>query len=160
MTDAAPCIEALSTADDLDAVLAIDAASFAHPTPRAFYEQALARPDVTVLRVLRLPGDDVAGFVSGWHVADELEISTLAIHPEHRGLGLGRRLLADTLDWAAHQGVQRVLLDVRASNVAARALYRGAGFSQTGIRRRYYSDPEEDALVLERHLSFSPKIDA
>lgn len=158
MTVDAPEVVPLATPDDLEAILAIEADTFAHPTTRAFYERELARPDVTVLRVLRIPGCRVAGFVSGWQVAGELEISTLAIHPGHRGRGWGRHLLDDTLAWAARRGLDRVMLDVRPSNVAAVALYRGAGFSQVGIRRRYYTDPVEDALVLERHLSFSPKI--
>lgn len=157
---ASPRVEALSTPEDLDGVLGIEAASFTHPTPRATYERELARPEVTVLRVLRLPGMAVAGFVSGWRIADELEIGMLAIHPSRRGEGWGRRLLTDTLAWAGQQGLSRVLLDVRASNTAALALYRGAGFTQVGLRRRYYSDPVDDALMLERRLAFSPKIDA
>jgi ribosomal-protein-alanine N-acetyltransferase len=69
-------------------------------------------------------------------------------------------LLDDTLAWASREGLQRVLLDVRRSNDAALALYLGAGFVQAGERRRYYSDPVEDALLLERRLPFSPKIGA
>jgi len=160
MTPETVRVEALEGAGDLDAVLAIEVASFAHPTPRAFYERELLRPDVTVLRVLRVPGCAVAGFVSGWRAAGDLEISTLAVHPDWRGRGWGRRLLDDTLAWASREGLQRILLDVRRSNDAALALYRGAGFVQTGERRRYYSDPVEDALVLERRLPFSPKIGA
>lgn len=117
----------------------------------AAMEAVLAMPGVLVglgrFGVGALP----EGFVIGRVAADEAEILTLAVAGAARRQGLGRALL----DWLAGQvaarGATRLILDVSADNQAAQALYRGAGFSEIGRRRAYYSDGA-DALVLERAL--------
>ena len=83
----------------------------------------------------------------------ELEILNLAVEPESRRRGLGRRLLLLALQAGRKMGMQKALLEVREHNVAALALYRACGFAEAGRRRRYYADTGEDALVLERPLA-------
>ena len=89
-------------------------------------------------------------------VADELEIHDLTVRQSRRREGLGRALLVATLSWAAHRGAQQAHLEVRAGNGPALALYGAAGFRQTGRRRGYYRQPEEDALLLARGLEAGP----
>jgi len=85
-------------------------------------------------------------------VLDELQVMNLAVQPEARRRGLARFLLGMALARAARAGATRALLEVRAGNAAARALYTGCGFVGLGRRKDYYSDPMEDALVLVREV--------
>ncbi len=91
-------------------------------------------------------------FVLVWYLADEVEIQTVATAPAARRRGLGRALVAHALDAARERRCQRALLEVRAGNEAARGLYRALGFQDDGVRRRYYDDPVEDAVLMSRSL--------
>ena len=149
-------VEPLAGAADLDGVLAIEDASFNNPTTRGWYEAELARPDVCKVFVIRTPEHPVAGFLAFWKVLDEMHINNLAVHPECRGQGVGRRLLVGTLHAASAMGVRRATLEVRRSNMAAQRLYAAAGFRVVGVREGYYSHPVEDALVLSTAVVESP----
>lgn len=92
--------------------------------------------------------DGVAGYVVARDAADEGEILNLAVAPAWHRRGVGRTLVARVLAALAGRGVTQVFLEVRASNVAARALYEGVGFREVGRRARYYRRPVEDAVVL------------
>lgn len=142
-------IERVATAADLDAVLAIEEASFHNPTTRAWYESELQRPDVCYVYLLRV-GHAVAGFCAFWKVVDQIHINNLAIHPDFRRRGLGARLLGAVLDEAAAMGAPQATLEVRRSNEAALQLYGRAGFVAVGVRSAYYTNPIEDALILSR----------
>ncbi len=86
------------------------------------------------------------------HIADELEVLNLATHPTVRRAGLARSLLRHTFNEAPHQGVGRIILEVRTGNTPARNLYTSFGMTQIGIRKHYYADTGEDALVLHKLL--------
>lgn len=143
-------VERLSTAADLDGVLAIEDASFTNPTTRAWYEQELTRPEVCYIYVLRTPECLVAAFCAFWRVAEQIHINNLAVRPELRRQGLAGRLLSDVMAECARLGAQSATLEVRRSNTAALRLYANAGFTEAGVRRHYYTQPVEDALVLVR----------
>jgi ribosomal-protein-alanine N-acetyltransferase len=143
-------VERLRDARDLDGVLEIEELSFNNPTAREWYERELQRADVCFIYILRVPESPIAGFCAFWRIASEMHINNLAIRPELRGRGLGRVLLQASIDAAAVLGASSATLEVRRSNVAARRLYAGAGFKEAGVRRNYYTQPVEDALVLTR----------
>ena len=143
-------VERLGDAADLDAVLAIEEASFNNPTTRQWYESELQRPEVCFVFVIRTRQSRVAGFCAFWRVVDQIHINNLAIDPAWRRRGLGRRLLAAVLAEAEAMRAPHVTLEVRRSNSAALALYEGAGFKIIGIRSGYYTHPIEDALILSR----------
>ncbi len=143
-------VERLGDAADLDAVLAIEEASFNNPTTRQWYESELQRPEVCFVFVIRTRQARVAGFCAFWRVVDQIHINNLAIDPAWRRRGLGRRLLAAVLAEAEAMGAPHVTLEVRRSNSAALALYEGAGFNIVGVRSGYYTHPIEDALILSR----------
>ncbi len=145
-------VERLAGEADLDGVVAIEEASFNNPTTRAWYEAELTRPDVCKIFVIRTPEHAVAGFAAFWKVADEMHINNLAVHPDCRGRGLGRRLLAGALAAAYAMGIRRATLEVRRSNVVAQQRYAGAGSRVVGVRGDYYTHPVEDALVLSTAL--------
>ena len=143
-------IDRVSSADDLAAVLEIEAASFYNPTTREWYESELQRPDVCYVYVVRTPSHRVAGFCAFWRVVDQIHINNLAIRPELRGKGLGGYMLARVLDEAATLGAPHATLEVRRSNETARRLYERAGFTVASVRSGYYNNPIEDALILVR----------
>ena len=90
----------------------------------------------------------ILGYGGFWLLADECHISTIAVHPTYRGRGLGELLLVAMLDRAIELGAQVATLEVRASNIVAQNLYRKYGFRQVGLRRGYYRDRGEDALIM------------
>lgn len=143
-------VERLATAEDLDGVLAIEEASFNNPTTREWYEAELQRPEVCHIYVLRTPDWPVAAFCAFWRVEDQIHINNLAVRPELRGQGLASRLLSSVLAELAQEGADRATLEVRRSNLPALRLYAKAGFVEAGVRRNYYTQPVEDALVLVR----------
>jgi [ribosomal protein S18]-alanine N-acetyltransferase len=146
-------VEPLSSAFDLDAVLAIEQASFTNPWTREMYLAELANPGVSYCYVVRDGGGTVVGFCSFWRVADELHINNFAVIPERRGAGAGTTLLRAVMRGAARMGARRATLEVRRSNEAAIRLYERLGFQQAGVRAGYYTSPVEDALILwHEHL--------
>ncbi|MBC9209175.1 GNAT family N-acetyltransferase [Roseomonas aerophila] len=92
------------------------------------------------------------GFILARAVAGEAEVLTLAVAPAARRAGTGRALLAAALDGASTRGAHTMFLEVSRNNTGATSLYLSAGFTEVGLRRRYYSDGS-DALVLRRDLS-------
>ena len=95
----------------------------------------------------------IAGYVLGRVVVDQAEILSIATVPRRRRQGLGRALLDVAVAAMIDRGAATVWLEVRVSNEAARAMYQSAGFSAAGLRRDYYRQPPEDALVLRRELA-------
>lgn len=136
--------------DDLAALVALEGRCHSHPWGEQAFRNAV---DDAHTLVLVLRGDGARAIVAYGVfqvVADELHIHNLAVAPEQRGLGLGRRLLALALTMGARRGARTAHLEVRASNRAALGLYRGAGFKTVGVRRGYYASPREDALLLSK----------
>ncbi len=140
-----------ATSTDIDAVVAIERLSFVDPWSRMMFHTHLDGGVNTFLVAEGAAG--VTGFTIAYTVADEAELLNLAVHPDARGLGLGMILLDAIMTRCAAQGGRMMVLDVRESNTIARALYARRGFTQVGRRRRYYHEPEEDALVLQAVLS-------
>jgi len=92
------------------------------------------------------------GFVIVHMVADEAEILEIVVAEQMRGSGIGRRLMDQACETARERGCVVVFLEVRPSNAAARALYERSGFERTGLRKRYYRDNGEDAIVMRLDL--------
>ncbi len=86
-------------------------------------------------------------------IGDEGELQLLGIHPQSRGMGLGKSLLEHVLREVKAREVSRVFLEVRASNTVARRLYAQAGFRESGLRKAYYASPVEDAVLMELTLA-------
>jgi ribosomal-protein-alanine N-acetyltransferase len=135
---------------ELDAVARLEAASFTNPWTRDMLARELEEPTSARVYVLRLPDGPVAAFCSCWVIADELHINTIAVDPGRRRQGFGTALMRLTLAAVAAEGVVRATLEVRRSNVAAQRLYEQLGFQVAGVRKGYYTQPEEDALILWR----------
>lgn len=90
----------------------------------------------------------LGGYAGLWLMVDEAHITTIAVRPHLRGWGLGETLLLSLADIATNAGADKLTLEVRVSNREAQSLYRKFGFREEGLRRRYYSDNNEDALIM------------
>jgi ribosomal-protein-alanine N-acetyltransferase len=135
-----------ATAEDVPRLAQLERDAFPDPWDAAAFRSLLrsATNRVTVA------DDDglVVGYTVVVRAADEGELANIAVAPERRGRGVGRRLLADALTRASADAVSAVYLEVRESNAAARHLYESAGFEAIGRRRRYYRSPDEDAVLM------------
>jgi len=137
-----------SGAADLAAVDILQRQSFTNPWGAEAIRWELEHTDVARLYVLEASGGAIVAYCACWLVFDELHINSLAVEPARRRQGLARLLLKRVLGEMAEAGARSATLEVRTSNVAARALYEGLGFKVEGIRRNYYQEPKEDGLVL------------
>jgi [ribosomal protein S18]-alanine N-acetyltransferase len=148
-------VERITRPEELAGVLEIEEASFNNPTTREWYERELARPEVCFIYVLRTTEHPVAAFCAFWRIADQAHINNLAVRPELRGRGLGILMLEAIIAEAERLGAGSLALEVRRSNIAAQRLYKRAGFREDGIRKSYYTQPVEDALLLVKTLQNS-----
>lgn len=131
----------------LRAVAAIEADSSSHPWSRSLFEGELRMPTSRHWLVARR-GPQVIGFAGLMWTLEEGHVTNFAVHPDHRRSRVASRLLGSLCDDAAGLGVERVSLEVRVSNEAARSLYTRFGFAPVGVRRGYYNDNGEDALIM------------
>ena len=143
-------IEPLSSASDLDDVLAIEAEAFTNPWTREMYLAEFENEGVSYVYLARTGQRQVVGFCSFWRIVDELHINNLAVLPQYRRAGVASALLRHIFSEGARLGAVRATLEVRRSNDPARLLYERFGFSTAGTRRAYYTKPVEDAIVLSR----------
>ena len=135
--------------DDIPAVMEIDRDSFPNPWPENTYWYELQKNPASHLLVIQSRETArVAGVAGYWLVIDEAHISTFAVHPDWRGRGVGKVLLAALLRHAAGRGAESAMLEVRAGNAAAQSLYRGFGFRTVGRRKGYYKNNGEDAVLM------------
>ena len=138
---------------DLPEVMEIERLSFSHPWHETTFQGELQNAPISFPRVAERTSDGrVVGYIIYWKIKDDIQINNIAVHPEVRGLGLGEALMRHVLSCVLAEGAVFVSLEVRVTNAAARRLYEKLGFEVYGIRKDYYSDPTEDAVVMGRHL--------
>ncbi|MFP3868344.1 MAG: ribosomal protein S18-alanine N-acetyltransferase [Desulfobacteraceae bacterium] len=150
MTGALPVAFRLATAADVEEIWAIEQVSFPTPWPRFSFWEELENP-LSHLLVAGPPPphpEEIWGYVIYWLVADEMHILNLAVQPAYRRQGIARRLLLEALRRARALGAKQAWLEVRPSNQAAQSLYHSLGFKPVAIRKRYYHNTGEDALIL------------
>lgn len=139
------CIEKM-TEQDLPDVLAIEQTSFNMPFSENMFRTELAL-DVARLWVIKIDGH-VVGYLDYWFVAKEIHVITLAVDQKQRNKKVASRLMEHMIDDARKGGAQSLSLDVRPSNIPALHLYTKYGFQQMGVRKCYYQDNREDALIM------------
>jgi ribosomal-protein-alanine N-acetyltransferase len=135
------------TAEDLPAVQQIERASFTTPWPAQAYRQELEANRLAHYLVAQI-GDQIVGYGGIWLMVDEAHVTTFAVHPAYRRRRIGERMLIALLDLSRDRQAREATLEVRLSNLPARRLYEKYGFRPVGIRPRYYSDNQEDALIM------------
>jgi ribosomal-protein-alanine N-acetyltransferase len=132
---------------DLATVHQIERASFTTPWPSHAYRTELESNRLAQYLVVRIDKRVVA-YAGMWLMVDEAHITTFAVDPRWRRRRIGERLLMTLLDMARDRRAREATLEVRLSNLAARRLYEKYGFRPVGLRPRYYSDDNEDALIM------------
>jgi len=133
--------------EDLGRVLEIEQTSFPTPWPRDAYTHELRENRLACYLVARVM-HQIVGYTGMWIILDEAHVTTIAVSPEQRRRRIGERLLVALLEEAIRRGVRWVTLEVRRTNAGAQALYRKYGFKEIGVRKGYYSDNREDAIVM------------
>ncbi|MEE9207315.1 MAG: ribosomal protein S18-alanine N-acetyltransferase [Gemmatimonadota bacterium] len=135
---------------DLPRIVQIEGRSFAAPWSESTFRGLMRRPSACLIAAER--AGKVVGFFAMWFASDEAELGDLVVHPSYRRKGIGGKLLTYALREARQRAARTVVLEVRASNDAAKALYEAAGFSILTVRKGYYSTPKEDAIVMRLEL--------
>ena len=139
-----------ANAGDLDAIHAIEVTSFTDAWRRDGFRDLILGGTARV--VVAESGGDIVGFAVAYIAADEAEIANVAVAATVRRRGIGRALVDFVIANAADAGAVVVFLEVRESNAAASALYGARGFAEVARRRRYYRNPQEDAVVMRLDL--------
>lgn len=138
------------TSRDLDKIMAIEVEAFSLPWSRESYASELENRYATYV-VADYDGE-IAGYGGIWVVVDEAHITNVAVNLKYRGQGISHNLLASLENVARLKRAIHIFLEVRVSNQNALSLYEGHGFMAAGIRKQYYSDNDEDALVMVKML--------
>ena len=133
--------------DDIDAVQEVERASFPVPWPANAFRHELTQ-NKNAHYIVAKEGEHIVGYAGLWLSLDEAHITTFAVLPEHRRRKIGERMLLALFERAERLGAEWLTLEVRASNMAAQRLYEKYGFRPAGVRRRYYSDNNEDAIIM------------
>ncbi|MGI6334346.1 MAG: ribosomal protein S18-alanine N-acetyltransferase [Saccharofermentanales bacterium] len=145
-----------ATDRDLDDLVGLEKACFDIPWSRESLADELTANPLARILVAEQSDGLLVGYLSGWVVLDELQINNLAVDPESRRQGVGRCLLRKMIAMAKSENLSSISLEVRTSNQAARSLYASFGFSPVGVRRAYYADTGEDAIILLKKFGDNP----
>lgn len=125
----------------------VSASAVEQEKPRRFFSLSFL-PGRTTATLTSPDLASIIGFAGLWLMVDEAHVTTIAMHPHFRRRGLGEYMLASLIDIAYEIGAKWVTLEVRVTNYNAQNLYRKYGFREAGLRHRYYSDNQEDALIM------------
>jgi [ribosomal protein S18]-alanine N-acetyltransferase len=133
--------------NDIDDILKIENSSFTIPWSRQAFINELTSNRFAVYIVIE-EDEKVVGYCGVWVIVDEAHITNIAILPEYRGKKLGEALLSKVMEVTRQIGAVKMTLEVRVTNYIAQSLYRKLGFKDGAIRKGYYTDNHEDALVM------------
>jgi ribosomal-protein-alanine N-acetyltransferase len=133
--------------DDIPEVIRVESVCFTTPWPRNAFQNELTENKLAHYFVGRI-NEEVIGYGGLWVILEDAHITTVAVHPSHQRHQFGERLLVRLLEESIERGACWVTLEVRESNVAAQNLYKKYGFTVVNTRRGYYSDNDENALVM------------
>nr|WP_249730649.1 ribosomal protein S18-alanine N-acetyltransferase [Paenibacillus sp. J2TS4] len=146
----------LMKVEDIEQICLIEEESFTTPwTAGAFYNE-LVNNHFARYMVMEYNGE-VAGYAGMWLIMDEAHVTNIAVREKFRGFKLGQRLVVELKKTAGYLGASRMTLEVRESNEIARNLYRKLGFEASGVRKGYYSDNNEDAIIMWAELGSFPQ---
>ncbi|HEY3266658.1 MAG TPA: ribosomal protein S18-alanine N-acetyltransferase [Armatimonadota bacterium] len=141
---------------DLDALMEVERACFSSHWSREALMNELGNS--CAFYVVGVCAGKLVGYGGEWIIMDEAHITNIAVHPTRHGQRFGERLLIALLREARYRGARRATLEVRVSNAVALRLYQKYGFETVAIRRKYYQDTDEDALVMWVNDLFSPRV--
>ncbi len=135
----------------LPRVMQIERESFSDPWSLSSFISELSDNSYATYFIARYQ-KKIAGYIGGWLITDELHITNLAIAKEFRGLGIAQHLIDKIIQYSKDRGINRATLEVRASNNSAMNLYRKKGFTSVGYRPNYYTNNNEDAMIMWKEI--------
>jgi ribosomal-protein-alanine N-acetyltransferase len=138
--------------DHIDDIVTIENLSFKIPWSRQSITEELTENNVAVY-FCAIVDSKAVGYAGMWQVCDEGHITNIAVHPEFRSSGVGSALMEALLRTAKERGITALTLEVRRNNHNAKALYIKYGFKEGGMRKAYYADNNEDAIIMWKHFN-------
>ena len=133
--------------EDLEQVMILEQQIFSRPWSEQSMGSALQQPGNIYL--VDEMDDEIRGYLGIWCMAEDGDLCNLAVAEHARRSGVAAGLLDEGMVYCRKQGIQRILLEVRESNMPARTLYQRKGFVSLGVRKQYYAEPQEDAIIME-----------
>ena len=137
----------MMTVDDIDNVVEVENNCFSIPWSKASFLREIENNEVALYLVAKIENKAV-GYIGVWRIIDEGHITNVAVHSDYRGLGIGSMLVSELLSLCKKDGINSFTLEVRKSNEIAQKLYRKYGFEERGVRKNYYEDNKEDAVIM------------
>lgn len=138
--------------EDINKVAELEKNIFSMPWSEKSFQDSFASQDTIYL--VEVLEEEIVGYCGIWISFDTADLCNMAVAPSQRRKGIAKRLIQEIFSLAEERQIERILLEVRESNLGAIALYQKNGFRQIGIRKGYYHAPEEDAIIMERYCSF------
>jgi len=135
----------------LDQLYEVEKDSFLTPWSKNELERDALQNDKSIYYVA-LENDNVIGYAAMWHIVNEGHITNIAVKSEYRQKGIGALLVAELITFAQKKEMIGITLEVRVSNIAAQKLYEKFGFKPEGVRKKYYKDTNEDAIIMWKWL--------
>jgi [ribosomal protein S18]-alanine N-acetyltransferase len=136
-------------ADDLPEVRTIEALAFSNPWSETTFRGEIQNTSISFpMVVVQRPSERVIGYIIYWQIGADVQVNNIAVHPDFRGKGIGEALMRYAIAKVRERGATFVTLEVRVSNAAAVTLYKKLGFEVLGLRKNYYTNPDEDAYLL------------
>jgi len=135
------------TVDDLDDVMVLERLSFTIPWSREAFIEEITK-NMFAIYISAKVGKVAVGYAGMWKVCDEGHITNVAVHPEFRRKGIGAKLIEELISLARKENIVRMTLEVRKGNIPAKELYSKYGFKVEGLRKGYYTDNGEDAVIM------------
>lgn len=136
------------TLEDIDMIMEVEKSAFSLPWSRDAFINEIINNTFATYFVATTHENEVIGYCGAWLIIDEAHITNIALLPDYRGKKIGEALLAKMMDYSRERGCRAMTLEVRVTNFVAQKLYRKLGFLSGGIRKGYYTDNGEDALVM------------
>lgn len=149
----------LMQVEDIDKIIVVEHASFPTPWTREAFYHELVQNHLAYYIVAEME-NRVVGYCGVWIIMDEAHITNVAVHPHDRGQRIGEMLMRQMISLSMAYGAKRMTLEVRISNYIAQSLYKKLGFEETGIRKGYYADNHEDAVIMWVNLDESKGINS
>lgn len=133
--------------DDLDSIMEIEKQSFTTPWTRNAFEMEI-RDNLLAHYIVAVIDGKIVGYGGIWFIIDEGHITNIAVSSDYRGIGVGNKLIFGLIDLCNENNINNMTLEVRKSNIIAQNLYKKYGFIDFGVRPGYYSDNNEDAIIM------------